>query len=240
MIRLCALGALLVGALLSGCATQISGGPRFYPQPASTGDYNIPIVTLQEARFQNVIRQRYDFSCGSAALATLLKFHYGRPRTEEETFLGMWRDGDREQIRKLGFSLLDMKRYLAAEGLRADGFRVTLEQVVQTGVPGIVLINLGGYRHFVVVKAISENQILVGDPSLGLRTMNRKQFEASWNGIYFAINEQAATARASFGDPQWAYYPRIARPNQFGAPLSLQELYLTAPQVLGGPLIREF
>lgn len=231
---------LLGGVLLSGCAAQISGGPRFYPQAASSGDFNIPVATLQDMKFRGVIRQRYDFSCGSAAIATLMNYHYGISRNEEQTFLGMWRDGDRDQIRKLGFSLLDMKRYLAAQGLQADGFRVTLEQIAKTGVPGIVLIDLAGYRHFVVVKAVTEDRVLIGDPSLGLRTMSRKQFLDSWNGIYFAINEQAAAARANFGATQWAMYPRVSPPHRFGAPLGLQELYLTAPQVLGGPLVTEF
>ena len=78
---------------------------------------------MQELRFLETVRQGFDFSCGSAALATLLSFHYGRPTTEFQVFESMWKTGDTEKIRKDGFSMLDMKRYLEQEGLRADGFQ---------------------------------------------------------------------------------------------------------------------
>lgn len=235
-----AIGIVLGGASLGGCAAELSGNPRLLSGSVAPGDIVMPVRSLQDMKFDTVVRQRYDFSCGSAALATLLSYHYGETRTEEQVFLGMWRDGDREQIRRSGFSLLDMKRYLAAEGLKADGFRVSLEDIFKTGVPGIALINLGGYRHFVVVKALERDRILVGDPALGLRTMDRDEFKSAWNGIYFAINERADFARERFGETQWASYPRVWPAGRYGTPVSLQELYLTAPQALGGALIREF
>lgn len=223
---------LVAGMMLSGCTAAIDEGPRFITGAGVLGDYVVPVKTLQERKFQTVIRQKYDFSCGSAALATLLSFHYGEVRTEEEVFLGMWRDGDREAIRRVGFSLLDMKRYLAATGFRSDGFKVSLDQVVKTGIPGIALVDLAGYRHFVVVKGIDADTVLIGDPALGMRTMSRRDFAGVWNGIYFAINDRAATARANFnGERQWAAYPRAPVGSRFTGPLSLQELYLTAPLI---------
>ena len=71
----------------------------------------MPVRSFEEERFATVIRQKYDFSCGSAALATLLRYHYGLSQDEEATFRGMWATGDQPQIRRVGFSLLDMKRY---------------------------------------------------------------------------------------------------------------------------------
>ena len=35
--------------------------------------FNLHVVSLKEARFKTVIKQQYDFSCGSAALATTTK-----------------------------------------------------------------------------------------------------------------------------------------------------------------------
>ena len=38
-----------------------------------------PVRSLLEIRRENVIVQRWDVSCGAAALATLLTYHHGRP-----------------------------------------------------------------------------------------------------------------------------------------------------------------
>ena len=90
---------------------------------------------MAELKFNNVVRQQYDYSCGSAALATLLTYHYDRPITETDAFRSMWEVGDQERIKQLGFSLFEMKTYLERIGLKADGFRLTLDRVKEIGVP---------------------------------------------------------------------------------------------------------
>lgn len=227
-----AFGVAIIAAplLLQGCSATAEGDPHFLSASGPVNDFILPVQSLEERRFLSVVRQRYDFSCGSAALATLLHHHYRDPRTEVEVFQGMWRDGDRAQIRRVGFSLLDMKRYLAARGIRADGYKVPLEEIANRGVPGIALITLKGYRHFVVVKGVTDEEVLVGDPSLGLRTMAVPEFTKAWNGIYFVINSDLAKAKTTFNsDAQWANFSRAPIGGRFAEPVSLQALMLTAP-----------
>ena len=83
---------LLIGtALLSaGCATELENRPAFGGAGGPITDFAIPVSSLEERRFATVIRQKYDFSCGSAAVATLLKYHYGLSLDEEDAFRGMW------------------------------------------------------------------------------------------------------------------------------------------------------
>lgn len=193
-------------------------------------EFAMPVRSMVERRYSTVIHQRYDFSCGSAALATLLHYHYGDPQTEQSIFLGMWRDGDQSQIRRLGFSLLDMKRYLNARGLAADGYQVNLAQIQSAGIPGIALINMNGYRHFVVIKGIENGQVLVGDPSLGIRLIGVREFQKMWNGVIFVVNGNAERAKTSFGrDSEWALVAR-ARADLMMEPVSLQALSLTRAQ----------
>jgi len=216
--------------LLPGCAAEVSGGPQFVMTGAPVGEYALPVASLEERRFAGVVRQRYDFSCGSAALATLLRHHYDYDVEEERAFRGMWARGDREQIRKVGFSLLDMKRWLASRGIAADGYQVSLEQISQTAVPGIALISIKNYRHFVVLKGVRESEVLLGDPSLGLTTMPRAEFEASWNGVYFVLSEDQPLARERFNqDTQWGAFTRAPVGSGFSDPVSQQALMLTAP-----------
>lgn len=221
---------LAICVALGGCATDAAMTSSLNVPTGSIGDFSVPVQSLEERKFASVVRQKYDFSCGSAALATLLRYHYGLNQNEEDSFRGMWAAGDRVQIRRVGFSLLDMKRHLAKLGLRADGFKVSLEDVAKAGVPGIALINLKGYKHFVVVKGVSPDELLVGDPSLGLKTMSVVEFKQAWNGIYFAINSKLEVGRRNFNNELvWSRFARAPTGAGFGDPVSQQALMLTAP-----------
>jgi predicted double-glycine peptidase len=153
----------------------------------SNGYYRVQVKSWWEIPFRTVVRQRYDFSCGSAAVATLLTYQYDRPTSENEPFVAMWKAGDQDVIRKSGFSMLDMKDYLGSLGYQAAGFRLDVQQLEQLRRPVIALLNLHGYKHFVVIKGVLDGQVLLGDPALGLRKMSVKDFASSWNGIVLAI-----------------------------------------------------
>ncbi|MFK0300241.1 C39 family peptidase [Brevundimonas sp. NPDC090276] len=155
------------------------------------GNYSVQVVSYRDIPFRTVVRQEYDYSCGSAALATLLRYHYGRDVAEHEVFLYMYENGNREAIERVGFSLLDMKRYLETHGFESDGFRMSLDALEEAGAPAIVVINQQGYRHFVVLKGMAGDRVLVGDPALGLRAYSREEFTSMWNGIAFMIRDSA-------------------------------------------------
>jgi uncharacterized protein len=105
---------------------------------ATGGNYAVHVMTWWEIPFRSIVRQRYDFSCGSAALATLLTHHYGIRTPERQPFLAMWNNGDRVKIRKSGFSMLDMKSYLLSRGFKAEGYRMTVDELVKVSQPSIV------------------------------------------------------------------------------------------------------
>ena len=158
----------------------------------------VPVQSFSEIKFGEVVKQQYDFSCGSAALASLLSHHYGMDVSEEDVFEDMFRFGDKEKIEKFGFSMLDMKRFLSRRGLSSEGFRMTREDITNLGLPAIALVNYDGYNHFVVVKGISDNKVLIGDPSLGLHISDAESFDKSSNGVFLVIKDKVDLARASF------------------------------------------
>lgn len=157
-----------------------------------------PVVSLAARKFETVVRQQYDFSCGSAAVATLLTHHYGIETSETDAFQAMWDVGDQDRIRELGFSLLEMKRYLESLDLIADGFKLSLDRVKEIGVPGIALIEVRGYRHFVVIKGVTDRTVLVGDPSVGLVSRDRRTFEKQWDGVILFIRSDVMRGKANF------------------------------------------
>lgn len=219
------IAAMSAAMLIGGCGSPMIDTPG-RTLALAEGDYAVPVHSMAERRFLTVVHQRYDFSCGSAALATLLRYHYGQDASEQSMFMGMWQNGDRAKIRKLGFSLLDMKRYLQSRGIRAEGYVVTLDDVARTRVPGIALINVRGYRHFVVVKGVEGGQVLVGDPSLGIRLIDLKDFASTWNGILFALVDAVEEGKQSFGrESEWALVAR-SRATMAMEPVSMDTLAL--------------
>ena len=181
---------------------------------------DVPVMSIREARFQRTLHQQYDFSCGSAAVATLLSHHYADPVTEQFVFEQMYLHGDQQKIRREGFSLLDIKRFLATRGFLADGFQLPLEKLAEARFPAIVLVAEKGYRHFVVIKGLSQSRVLLGDPAGGTRAMPRASFDAIWQGrLLFVIHGRiapsapdtvagGATRAARFNDPDdWRVAP---------------------------------
>ncbi len=79
----------------------------------------------------------------------------------------MYELGDQQKIQQQGFSMLDMKAYMNSRGLQAEGFRFQLDTFAKIRVPGITLVNTNGYRHFIVVKGISNDEVLIADPAAG-------------------------------------------------------------------------
>lgn len=181
---------------LSGCAAACVAVAMVGATPAAAqvrlgpdagGNSETYVMSWWQIPFRSVVRQQYDFSCGSAAIATLLNYHYHHPMDERQSFAAMWRVGDREAIKKVGFSLADMRAFLNAEGYRAEGFKLTMDQLSQLRRPVIVLMDLEGFKHFVVVKGMQDGQVMTGDPMLGIVKYDTRDFERYWNGIVLAI-----------------------------------------------------
>jgi predicted double-glycine peptidase len=205
-MRRIALAALLAATPPVMAATVEVRGPQ-------DGGFNLHVVSVKEARFATTRRQQYDFSCGSAALATLLTHHYGEPVDERAVFTQMYQRGDQARIRKEGFSMLDMKRYLEMRGYQADGFQLPIDKLEAEKVPAIVLLSERGYRHFVVIKGVERGRVLVGDPAMGTRALSLERFQRLWvNQILFVIYNKREAATFNRQD-DWRVAP--------GAPLQL-------------------
>jgi ABC-type bacteriocin/lantibiotic exporter with double-glycine peptidase domain len=138
-----------------------------------------------------------------------------------------------------------MKRYLERNGFRADGFRMTLDDIEKNRVPAITLLTIGTYKHFVVIKGVQNGRILVGDPALGLKTYPRQDFEKMWNGIAFLIRDPPPADKIAFNRSEewgpWARAPsseRLDAHSLFGINASLPTIYQVTQFTLMQPLAR--
>ena len=188
----------LLSQISSGVLSFLCGVMLFVP-PAFSADIVLgnmmpgggvihkKIISMRERRYLNLIPQQNNFICVAAALATILKYAYDQDITERKVLLDLFKIGDPELIRKKGFSLLDMKRYVQSIGMRGRGYQMSANKLEEIKVPTIVLMDLKGYKHFVVLKKVIGNQVYIADPTLGNKIYDLKDFAAMWNGVIFAV-----------------------------------------------------
>ncbi|MDD4616200.1 MAG: C39 family peptidase [Alphaproteobacteria bacterium] len=191
--------------------------PSAVVQNGQKGDtVRVGVTSWSDLPFQTVKRQAFDFSCGSAAVATLMTYVYGIPTTEKAVFREMFERGDKGKIRREGFSMLDMSNYLKAHGLEAKGFRISRKVIEKHRLPFIALVNNDGYNHFVVVKTMDDGRVLVGDPSKGSTVYPKDVFSTMWNGFALIVLNDAATAQKAFADAKEWKYARARAPLRNG------------------------
>lgn len=159
----------------------------------------VDILSVPEIQFDEVVKQKLDTSCGSAALATILRYYYQEPVSEEEIILGITGG---KGVPPSGFSLLDLKVEAERRGYTVYGLKGTVEALRQLEIPFIVLLRFGDYAHFVVVKQVSE-KVYIGDPALGNLVIDIEEFRSRWNGILLLIVGNNASANAAFRRPKY-------------------------------------
>lgn len=195
------LGMVLSLLLCSSNVFAQAAAPEGFRTDAQSREIRIPeegpvisrqITSMKALRARGVTLQRTDYSCGAAAVATILKEHFKRDVDEMQVIRGMLQFADPEVVKATGFSLLDMRKYIESVGLRGSGFKVGPQRLFELKVPVISLIDLKGYKHFVVIKKASEGRVYVADPSFGNRTFRIEEFVEMWNGVLLAITGPGA------------------------------------------------
>jgi predicted double-glycine peptidase len=171
--------------------------------------------TLKELRDLYVVKQRQDYSCGAAALATLMRYYYNEPTTEAELLriIVARLSADEQRLKETrGFSLLDLKYAAEARGYRAAGFKLTVEDLARLAAPVIVFIQPLGYKHFAVLRGVSGGRVFLADPARGNVRMTIHRFLGEWDGIVFVLGKP--------GEEQIHSHPlSIRRPDDIGAPV---------------------
>ncbi|EJN25848.1 MULTISPECIES: C39 family peptidase [Pseudomonas] len=194
-MRIIALAFLLYVASVSEAAQMplsvLPGGAVVYK----------PIQSIRERKFADLVQQKTDFSCGAAALATILRQAYWLDVNEEQIIEGMLAHSDQDLVRVQGFSMLDMKRYVESIGMRARGYRVAPQTLSDIRIPVVVLLDIRGYKHFVVMQRVHKGWVYIGDPVLGHKRYKVDDFVKGWNGIIFAVIGQGYDKANALLDP---------------------------------------
>jgi trimeric autotransporter adhesin len=117
------------------------------------------------------------YSCGPAALATVLKT-MGIYATEAEL-------AKLAGTNETGTSLYGLKTAAQAKGVTATAVRLTTDQLKTNY---IVVLSINGYNHFEVIKSITTTTVTLIDPNLGTVEMTLTKFNELYTGVALIIN----------------------------------------------------
>jgi len=152
------------------------------------------VEPLNEMQFKYITKQSYDYSCGSAALATLLNAYLGENFTERQVIQGLMDLGSKEKIaERRAFSLLDMKKFVSTIGYTGNGYKAELSDLETLGKPCILPIEFLGYRHFTVFRGIHGSHIFLADPYRGNTSYTLSAFKGMWfENVIFVVDRPEA------------------------------------------------
>jgi predicted double-glycine peptidase len=202
-------GAIFLSVLCSSSA-------RAQEIPLSVGGQRIAksVKSWKDLRREGVILQELDYSCGAAAMSTLLTHHFRDPVNEGEVIGFIFihgqtpEEGLKKYFQRQGFSLLDLKRFAEFRGYKVAGYREMdfsdlLEFLEKDRLPVLVPINTFGYSHFVIVRGIEGNRVYLADPAFGKTTMTIARFASVWvDGIGLIVSRGQLARRNGRPPPQ--------------------------------------
>lgn len=189
MLSIAALAATI--GITAGVARADGAIAGFLP---GAGVVHVPITSMEGEQYLGIVRQHFDYSCGAASVATILKYAYDvSDVTEASVIEGMLKVSDPTVVRQRGFSLLDIKNYVDSLNLNGQGFKISYQQLLTIRVPTVILLDEDGYLHFVVFREATPEYVFVADPIRGNQRFRADQFEGLWNGIIFVIAPGSGT-----------------------------------------------
>ena len=178
-------------ALLSATSLVTLAQAPTKPAPGADVGWGKSVLSLKEIRNEGVVRQKWDISCGAAALSTLLTFQFRDNTPETDIVVWMLHRTDPARVKERhGFSLLDMKHFAQARGYTAEGFSdMSIDELASQKSAVITPIRWKGFDHFVVVKGIADGRIFLADPGFGNTSMKIDRFQQLWkHGIVFIVH----------------------------------------------------
>ncbi|MDZ7671221.1 MAG: C39 family peptidase [Halanaerobiales bacterium] len=209
---------IIIFTLLTLISSSTNAGNINFNIISSGIKINRTVKSKTEIRFDNIIKQKYDVSCGSAALATIFNYYYDDKITEQEIIDTIKNFKNISTLENSsGFTLLDLKNAAELYNYNAYGLKGSLNQIKNISLPMIVLLNSPQGPHFVVIKNITDNQVNLADPALGNITLEINEFKEQWNNIVLAIESKTKSGRNNFSKKNT---PKVVNPDKLANKLS--------------------
>ena len=169
---------LLISSLWAGIIIGLFASPAqaeiHLNLPSAVG--SLPIKTWKQLRDADLEKQDLDYSCGSAATATILRSFYGRDIYEKDILDEVVLVGDDGTA-----SFSDLQQAVKKFGFKAIGISANFEKLKTIKIPAIVYLRYRDKDHFSVIRGINDQGVVwLGDPSWGNRKFTEHQFRDMW------------------------------------------------------------
>ncbi len=136
-----------------------------------------PSVSYLDLRYTDVVEQSNEYTCGAAAVATLLTYFYGIPTSERDVlnlvYESMRTRGEKPEQGR-GLTAYDLKVAMEAKGLKTKGFLVkpaALQDYFARGGLPVIIHLTRPEKHFEVAVGMIGDHIVIADPSWGRSAM---------------------------------------------------------------------
>jgi len=137
----------------------------------------------KQIKQMHVVMQKYDYSCGAAALATILQYYWGDNATEDQILLAIVKILTPEELQdriKKGLAISDIRRGAVEMGYLSTVGTLTFQQLRQSRAPLIVGISAEGFDHFVVFRGTDCEYVYLADPIRGNIRVTVSVFLRQW------------------------------------------------------------
>jgi uncharacterized protein len=175
-----ALIAAAVAALTSGrAAAQCGPVPIRDPQRV----VEIRTKTWKDLKEENVVMQRHEYTCGAAALATVMQYFWGDHIKEDDVLAKLVQLLTPAEIQdrvKNGLSITDLRRAAEKLGYQASIGTLTFQRLAESRIPLVVPLKLKEFKHFVVYRGVANGRVYLADPVRGNIRPTVSEFQSEW------------------------------------------------------------
>ena len=192
---------ILLMLILIGSSLTIQAGNVGFQIFSSGMRITQDVKSKTEIKFHNIVKQKYDVSCGSAALATIFQYYYSDQITEQEIINIIKNLKNISTLKNSnGFTLLDLKTAAEFLGYKAHGLKGSVQAIRKLNLPMIVLLDSPKGPHFVVIKSIESDVVNIADPALGNISLSIETFKKQWNNTLLAIESKNRVGNNNFSN----------------------------------------
>jgi predicted double-glycine peptidase len=211
------------GLLIALMAPSVQAQESFAPIRDPLRHTSKYVISWKDLRAQNVVLQQRDYSCGAAALATVMRYYWGDPVNELAVLTVVERLLTPEEIAdrvRQGLTLTDLRKTAVEMKYDAIIGRVELHELAASKVPVIVAIRIDGLDHFVVVRGMIGNWVYLADPTRGNLRIPVQLFAEQWiDNALLVIAKPGETSspydnlwvRIEEADIHWLNYQRVRK-----------------------------
>jgi len=141
------------------------------------------VCSWKQIKQMHIVMQKRDYSCGAAALATILRYYWGDSVTEEQILLAIEKILTPEEMKdriKKGLAISDIRRAAVDMGYLSTIGTLTFQKLTESKVPLIVGISPDGYDHFAVYRGVDCDYVYLADPIRGNIRVPFCEFVSQW------------------------------------------------------------